>query len=118
MSNIVSRTRRPKATTDVKPLGRNDLLDLGLDLDHIYHRYIELGSRCCPTCEHDHIVIKWDHYLKGGWEWRCQDCGQDWREPKITKGNWRDVKEHGSKKAKMPKKEPHPDTYTITKYKY
>ena len=115
MSNVVSRSRRPKASTDVKPLGRNDLLDLGLGLDHIYRRFIELGSRCCPTCEHDHIVIKWDPYLKGGWEWRCQDCGQDWREPKITKGAYL---EHRSKKAKKPQKEPDPDTYTITKYKY
>lgn len=77
--------RRKTKSTAPKPLSRNDLDKLGLDVDHFYHRFIELGSDRCPNCGHTDFEIHWLYSKKpGGWRWGCLECGQDWREPHLN----------------------------------
>lgn len=77
--------RRKKSSTAPKPLSRSDLNQLGLDVDHFYHRFLELGQDRCPNCGHTGMDIHWlNARRQGGWRWRCWDCGQDWREPHLN----------------------------------
>jgi len=111
MSEIPTRVKPYGDKKFEKPLDRGDLLGLGLPIDYFYRRFVEVGRKHCPRCEHDHIVItKKSHNNRQGWEWCCMGCGQRWREPKITVGLIH--------RDSNPFKEPHNAMVTITEYKY
>lgn len=74
---------RPKKL-DHRPLDYSDLDELGLSRRHFYDSFKTVGGRQCPVCQERHLEIRRQQLRNlTGWEWRCTNCGQKWREPQI-----------------------------------
>ena len=83
MSKKVGRNRRKRIPSPAKPISWDGLDKLGLARDHFYRRFLEINL--CPNCEWESFGIRWVTVgVCRGWEWRCERCGQVWREPQVT----------------------------------
>lgn len=89
MFRDTNRIRVKKTRKDVKPHSLYDLDELDLGRDHYWRHWHEHLN--CGRCGGLHVLIKYQRYTyySGGIVsrfpmMRCNDCGQEWRHPKIT----------------------------------